>query len=99
MPIQPRDARFLEFAVASGRLDPASAQRLYDQRRTSPATEPIEAFAVDQGFVTPAQVQEIISYARGAATQAEAVPPPAPPAPAPAAVSLNTYLRERDLLG
>jgi tetratricopeptide (TPR) repeat protein/predicted Ser/Thr protein kinase len=81
VPLEPRDERFIEFAVASGLLDPALAQRLRDRRRVAPQGGAIESFAIEQRFLSAEAIARIRDYARTVSTSAERPRPSAAPRP------------------
>jgi predicted Zn-dependent protease len=78
LPVEARDERFIEFAVASGHLDGSLAHHLYELKKQSPLSETIEQLAVKLGFLTDEKVQKVIEYARGAQTQADGTSPTSP---------------------
>jgi predicted Ser/Thr protein kinase len=76
VPLDPRDERFVEGAVACGALDQDKAARLLDARRQGTTDEPIEALVVRLGLLRPEGVERVYAFAR-----ARASPTPAAKAP------------------
>ncbi|MEZ0227547.1 MAG: serine/threonine-protein kinase, partial [Planctomycetota bacterium] len=95
MAIEPRDERFLEFAVASGHLDGTRAHRLYEARKAAASSDPIEQFAVREGFLAAETVQAIITFARVGVTVVENVGPThAEQSIPPEAPGMNTTVKD-----